>query len=464
MGALMLVVDGPRPEQLVFRADGTPLLEQKQGVTLNRESVRYKDLAGNDVPAEEDVRELNFTFLDRARPPGRGEPPESIGPIFSDGRNQPTYWTLERQPQTGLAYFVGYSTTTNLRIGCLGRNGFTSDEPPPGDCLPLDTRADGVMSHIACSASAWEGSMLSGQFPQRSSLPSEASAFSETWVYLAGTDHHLYQVDLRKRAVRAVLERPKIASIAYHDAALANDRTEKSLVVRTASELLLLDDKMEVRRTYKLPAEIADRSFSWAEISPGHAVAYWLDVMHVPQGTSVDRIVWFDTSGTVARRETATLHTAELGSLRFVAACPCPLVMGATVLVFAPATLIEQRRAADWTEALQMAREELGPAWLAVQIVAVALAALCWWRERRYASPGAEQIVWPLVVLIGGVPAWLGYRFSRRWPVLERCPSCGASVPRDCAECARCRREFPRPTIAGTEIFADHEREALAVA
>ena len=43
------------------------------------------------------------------------------------------------------------------------------------------------------------------------------------------------------------------------------------------------------------------------------------------------------------------------------------------------------------------------------------------------------------------MPGWIGYRFGRRWPVIEPCPACGRPVPRDREVCAACHREFPLP-------------------
>ena len=36
----------------------------------------------------------------------------------------------------------------------------------------------------------------------------------------------------------------------------------------------------------------------------------------------------------------------------------------------------------------------------------------------------------------------------------EKCPDCGATVPRDRDDCTRCEIEFPRPALKGTEVFA----------
>jgi hypothetical protein len=67
---------------------------------------------------------------------------------------------------------------------------------------------------------------------------------------------------------------------------------------------------------------------------------------------------------------------------------------------------------------------------------------------------GSERVIWPLFVLAFGLPGWVGYRFGRRWPVLESCPKCGVDVPRDREDCTDCEVAFPGPALKGTEVFA----------
>ena len=88
------------------------------------------------------------------------------------------------------------------------------------------------------------------------------------------------------------------------------------------------------------------------------------------------------------------------------------------------------------------------------QVLAVILAVLCYRRQARYGVSRTERIVWPLFVLVLGLPGWIGYRFGRSWPVLESCPECGTAVPRDREGCLRCTNDFPRPALKETEVFA----------
>ena len=52
------------------------------------------------------------------------------------------------------------------------------------------------------------------------------------------------------------------------------------------------------------------------------------------------------------------------------------------------------------------------------------------------------------------LPAYVGFRLYRRWPIRQPCPNCHAQAPRDRVACAECGTRFPDPSLKGIEIFA----------
>jgi hypothetical protein len=88
------------------------------------------------------------------------------------------------------------------------------------------------------------------------------------------------------------------------------------------------------------------------------------------------------------------------------------------------------------------------------QLIAIGFAVLCYRRQVRYGMSGSECLIWPLFVLLFGLPGWIGYRFGRSWPELEACPACKTVVPQDREACASCANEFTRPAFKGTEVVA----------
>jgi hypothetical protein len=173
--------------------------------------------------------------------------------------------------------------------------------------------------------------------------------------------------------------------------------------------------------------------------------------------TEVEYRIWWVTPDGRSREAGVTLtHESGLRALRLVsaAAVPSPLGLVGLVAALRPANLLEEGLAATYPEALSWALREFAPALFTVQMLAVVLALWCYRRQLRYGARPLERLVWPLFVLVLGLPGWVGYRFGRSWPVLDTCLSCGAKAPRDRRGCSRCDEEFPLPAFKGTEVFA----------
>ena len=99
---------------------------------------------------------------------------------------------------------------------------------------------------------------------------------------------------------------------------------------------------------------------------------------------------------------------------------------------------------------------EFGPSLLAVFAVSLVLAILVWQTEPvLLAFPKREQVAWSVFVLLFGLPAYVGFRLGRRWPIRLPCPSCHARAPRDRPARARSAELASRIlALKGTEIFA----------
>jgi hypothetical protein len=76
----------------------------------------------------------------------------------------------------------------------------------------------------------------------------------------------------------------------------------------------------------------------------------------------------------------------------------------------------------------------------------------CFRRQTRFAVSRGQRTLWTLFVLAMGPAGWIGYRFGRTWPTLEKCPHCDRTIPRDGALCPCCHHEMPRPAPIGLEL------------
>ena len=91
---------------------------------------------------------------------------------------------------------------------------------------------------------------------------------------------------------------------------------------------------------------------------------------------------------------------------------------------------------------------------IAVLALSIVLAILVQRRSRAFGLSRREQIAWSVFVLLFGLPAYVGFRLYRRWPIRQPCPNCHAQAPRDRVACAECGMRFPDPSLKGIEIFA----------
>lgn len=175
------------------------------------------------------------------------------------------------------------------------------------------------------------------------------------------------------------------------------------------------------------------------------------------EGISTHTFLWIDEQGEILRREeVATGEASFLESPSFVScmlavAVPAPAIV-TPVLIFAfPGEYLMAGEAADYPSAMGMALSDTWPVLLLINLVGVALAWLCYRRQKTYDQPASW--VWVGFVFLLGVPALLGYLFHRRWAVREICPACKAIAPRDRESCFSCGEEFPQPARRGTEVL-----------
>jgi hypothetical protein len=276
-------------------------------------------------------------------------------------------------------------------------------------------------------------------------------------TYVFGRDGKLYHADLRKRTIRVVLDGSTIRSVVLGARAPNDDHAIGIVpIIRTDDAVLILGDDDQVENRFAIPESLRGRDLMFVATTDGAAVMYW----HSPKdsmATDIDyEINWVAPDGGT-REAKVTLpwgggsanQTVVLG-----VEAPIPAVVLGGAAFLRTKELLDNGLAATYDEALSRTITEYWPAIAIAQLIAIALAGLCYWRQVRYGARGIERIVWPMFVLVLGLPGWIGYRFGRFWPVLERCPTCRAVVPRDCPECVRCAADFPGPEAKGTEVFA----------
>jgi hypothetical protein len=442
-------------EGLFFRPDGTPLIESWTGNP--NKARRYTDLERHPEihPAEGDDADLLPTTFPTKLPArsawGEVSWDERIRSM-PDGRPQPVYWHFvsDGRPD-GTAYFVGYDSESKVCVGYLGTAGFREAPLPLEELIPFEGVASGPRSRVIFINYGL-------RYRRRGGMARAPRGFVSPWdVYVLGRAGELYHADLQNRSIQIIRANAPIRSAALlsgvSDPVLG---TLHRLAIRTDDSLSLMDEKGQVLRRFPIPEPARERTLSIAETSLGEVVMYWEDKRERSTGKVDHWIYWVSPDG--VRREAQIALTSDgpdgviVSSKDAGIVLPSPLLLGGLLAFFVAPNELE--RAAGYPQALGQTLMEFRSGLVIAQLLGVLLAVLCYRRQVRYGASRTERIAWPLFVLLLGLPGWIGYRFGRRWPVLETCPVCGAIVPRDRSECARCASAFPLPELKGTEVFA----------
>lgn len=444
-------------EELCFLPDGTFLVASHPD-GYGRGTL-YRDLQGNlATPSEDEIAaQLRGEFLP-AHPPQATDELDWGERIrsFPDGRWPATYWYfLSDGRREGTGYFVGYDSKSKLRIGYLGTAGFRSEPLPAEELFPFEGPTWAVNTRLLTGSGSMGHPM---GYPLRESGGRAPGGFLSDWdTYVFGRDGRLYHADLSERRVQIVLADSQLRSIAK--SACIKDGVRGvlfRLAARTDDAVLVLDAQGRLKARYPIPEALRNLDFTFAEGKAGEAVLYWSSAED-DLATEKERLVyWVQSDGHFREAAVTLAHSGELRSVRLFGGVtmPSPLGLVGTIVRDRYKKLLNRGLSASPAEAFVRALTEFWPALASAQMIAFGLAVLCYRRQARYGVGRAERFVWPLFVLMLGLPGWIGYRFRRSWPVLESCPECGAAVPRDREGCLRCANDFPRPALKGTEVFA----------
>jgi hypothetical protein len=360
------------------------------------------------------------------------------------------YFCSDGRPD-GLGYFVGYDSKNNACVGFLGLAGIRAEPLSAEEMIPFGGDQKGREQRVFNAFQNYDDAA----YPMRifSIMPTAAGSVSPWDVYIFGRDNRLYHADLRKQTVDTVLDGLVLRSVG-----LGNDCREKLLlvpVVRTHDAVMVLEANGWVKKRFPIPDALRGRDLEFVATT-GDGVLCWHSPRH-SLATEVDyHIFWVSPNGSTREAKTTLRWTGDSVNQPVLLGVevPVPAVALGSIAIQRPRELLEHGMATTYEEALGRAVSEYRPTIAIAVVVSFALAVLCYRRQVRYGARGVERVVWPMFVLVCGLPGWIGYRFGRAWPLLDTCPTCHAAVPRDRADCLRCAADFPGPVLKGTEVFA----------
>lgn len=371
---------------------------------------------------------------------------------FTDGQSPAMHWYFcsDGRPD-GFGYFVGYDSKTNACVGFLGLAGLRAEPLSAEEMIPFGGDQRGREQRVFNAVQNYDDAA----YPMHMfyPMPTTPGSVSPWDVYVFGRDGRLCHADLRKQTVDTVLDGSVFRSVG-----LGDDCREKLLlvpIVRTDDAVMVLEANGRVTKRFPIPDALHGRDLEFVATA-GDGVMCWHSPRH-SLATEVDyQIYWVSPNGSTREAKTTLRWVGDSVNqpVLFGVEVPVPAVVLGSVAVQRPRELLEHGMAATYGEGLGQAVSEYRPAIAIAFVISLVLAVLCYRRQVRYGARGVERVVWPLFVLVLGLPGWIGYRFGRAWPLLDTCPTCRAAVPRDRAECLRCAADFPGPVLKGTEVFA----------
>jgi hypothetical protein len=444
-------------ERLEVKSDGTLLIWSLP--EYNRSEQTYRDLKGVVQDVKERSELLAAVYLFGAQEtPGFFSRQASWAErltAFADEREPTVNWFFVHDGKpNGAGYFAAYERTSNRRVGFIGMSGFREGPVPAAEWIPVQGQPKSSAPVSIYSRQAWVLRPAAGDVPPR-------------LVYLP-FGSQLRQVDLAARTVRIVFEAPEpiesigITTLAYWST--GRSTTEQPILVRTTRQIHELDQQHHVKRVFSLPADLDRRSaVEWYELNSGQAIAVvgplWARQPDQPDNVLRRLAYRFKGDGAIEDQFVVDLQTGSIAldkATQATRALLLALGLPAPAIVFAIGAIrvITDDQPQSYPAAIAALLKETWPSVIAVLALSIVLAILVQRRSRGFGLSRREQIAWSVFVLLFGLPAYVGFRIYRRWPIRQPCPNCQAQAPRDRVACAACGTRFPDPSLHGTEIFA----------
>jgi hypothetical protein len=390
------------------------------------------------------------------------DPNIQFGNLMESSRRQKNKWYFVHDGKLqGHAYFMSCGGVPHY----LGRNGKCLTKPSVEEQFPVDGRRMTFMSPLISPGMT---------FSTRNARTIEfrVEFFQVAYVSKMGllTDEGFFQVDLEEETTKLLYPGEVVsAACVFKNSAEPDRRREKSLddvivLLRTADRVRVLDYDGKELESYLLPTELRNEKLRWCLLD-NEALVIPDDYVSVysAQGRSesTEHLFWINKLGEITRRENVVLKAAETNQISLVEKMSYSLILPSPIALLtvcfcdlhnSSVTGHQNTKSDSYWNALCATILEILPALLAVSVISIIFAILCYRRQQKFGLSGTWM--WVGFVLLFGVPGYLGYRFHRVWPARLPCPSCGRRAPRDREACLVCGREFPSPAMKGIEVFA----------
>jgi len=487
-------------EDIYIAVDGTPVISVQSNTLVNTATLSRRTLDGK--PWSVDYEHwLGGAYLGpRNLPPGLVELPlewnawgaRMIG--GTDGRRPPTAWYVIRDAKlVGHCYLAGYDAFSKLPVGYLSRNGFRATAPALADQFKLPATYERRLRLFAATSQYLNWGIVWDHNLHQEGNPAP-------WLIFMLEADRLWEVDLRLRTSRVVLESPGSISttsitalkstveapsadgeaanlrsrqfrftaanmqdpvlydVVQSPPASAEDEKPKfsgAIAVRTNDKIVLYHSPSGNEREFKLPKSVPNQGISAYWIAPNQLILHY-DKGHW-SGGPIHQLMWIDAAGKIEREEEVKLagrvpEPPRRKAWKASALIPVPVLWLIGMVLGAPLYAMQMHFAADYASALALIGSIAWPPLIVVLTLSLVFAWLTLRLQRKYDRPATA--VWTAFVFLLGAPGFVAYWLEHRCPPVETCRDCGRIVPRDRDVCAVCNTRFPESTRVATEIFA----------
>lgn len=501
-------------ENLQVALDGTPVISVVSLAGYNSISLSRRTLDGKPWPNDYEHWLGGASLEARVRPPRliQLDPQwnfygQRIGGA-TDGKKPPTAWYLVRSVDPpGTVHWMGYDVMSKLPIGSIGTQGFRVTPPPAKERFELPQGNLGRLGQFAASSQYVDFNGL----VHYHSLPSEERP--APWLAFLIDGEHLWQVDLRERSARVVLDVPTAQSIGILrtreellkdqpepeeqpeegsasrgketkfrlTSAAAQDTIEvqgtfggdgftvtlappatdepprmaRVVAVRTDDRVIFYDAATDSQREFKLPEELPNTRIIAYWYAPDELFLYYM-AGYWSGGPNCE-LLWIRPDGTTIRQQHLELqgYVPPPERRKYWSLCtmmPEPLVWLGVLFGADPLSRLQHYQADTYAAALGQTFAICWP--MALIVLGVSLATTWYARQLHHRCFRPQPGPWVAFVFLFGLPGLIAYWLEYRRAKLEVCDECGVTVPRDREACASCNVPFPAPAAVGTEIFA----------
>jgi hypothetical protein len=394
-------------------------------------------------------RESSSSRLDWAR---------RIKSFTNDLAPDASWYFVHDGEQEGAGYFVGYQDPGSRLIGYLGLSGLRPGPPPASEQIPVL----GKLMDLSSWSSVPVWYVPSGNnwvpHPERQDVPPR-------FVHVP-SGNRLRVADLDARTVTTVFETPdSIVAIGIpilRSYVLGHTTVERPILVRTRQKIYALNHKHQPIREIRIPDEIDPRSSaSWYDLENGDSILVFDLAGTAEEGFRRVRTYRIDSNGTMRELFKRSLKNGLISSGGAMSDAITAIALPGPGPFLGLGSLREQTvRSAQqigtpgYLEAVVLTLKKSWAAVLVVSLVSSILAWFAWRRCRAFGFSRGQQYGWALIVWLTGLPGFVGFLLSRRWPPREPCPNCHERAPRDRDACSECGAPFPAPALKGIEILA----------